>query len=99
MAAEKEEKRRKIRRRAALAAAATRSRAALERLHGFMHGPQQLRRATILRRGHAFLGGPEQGLDIGLPADEDRLLLLGREARRAEHVLRRAENRGGVELG
>jgi hypothetical protein len=46
-----------------------------------------------------FLGGAEEGLGIFLPANQDRLLVVRRETGDAEHVLRRAEDRGGIELG
>src|SRR5262249_19585776 len=63
-----------------------------------MHGAEQLGRAVALGRRHAFPGRPKQGFEVGLPADQDRLLVVGREAWRADHVVRSAEHRLRVEL-
>src|SRR5262249_39572296 len=64
-----------------------------------MHRAKQFGRITLARGRHALFGGAQQGICVGLPAGQDRLLVLKRQARRRQHVHGSMKHRSWVEFG
>src|SRR4029079_3444554 len=88
-------------RAASLAATAMPARpAALKRLDRLMHDTMQFRTAAAsVPRRHSFLGRAHQCLDVGFPANQDRLLVLDREAGCGQHLAGREKYGLRIELG
>ena len=63
-----------------------------------MHRAEHFAGIAVVGGRHAFLGRAQQRVGVGLPADQDRLLVLERKPWRGKHVLGSAEHRSRIEL-
>src|SRR5512132_3229734 len=74
------------------------SRTGLKPLERLVHGAEHFAGIAVVGGRHAFLGGAQQRVGVGLPTDQNRLLVLERKPGRDEYVLRCAEHRSRIEL-